>query len=258
MAYPSDPEICIEWRKAMQMSVALVPKVILNPSGPVFRNYWVRTYAQFNWKTKTQYHFARFTESISPFEPLRERCVYLFKAPFRWGRFTAFHPDPINLYTLFRDHPLRPDGTPDVLFSNTWGAWEFPPDPMFYTPDEWKIVTDWEKVVFHYNHVYKVCVAKYEFLGATVTHTVTGQVGVVVDIFPPKRETEVWHPGTPTAKGAVLQKQWMKMLPLIFKVRVETCVDHAKPELSRLLRETIATCAKCKYFEAPRKLITRF
>lgn len=258
MSYPSDPTICIEWRKAVQMAVSLVPKIILNPSGPVFRNYFVTPYAQFNWKLKTQYHFAEFKEFISPWDPPRLRCVYLFKSPFRWGKYSAFWPDPINLYTLFRDQPLLPDGTPDVLFSKSWWAWGFPPDPMFYTQEEWNIVTRWEKTVYHYNHKQRICVAMYEFEGERVTNTLTGQVGVVVGVAYPKREYETWHPGTPTAKGAVLQKLWMKMRPLIYKARVERCADCAKLESGVWPKRPRTDCLKCKYFEAPREVITRF
>lgn len=220
IAYPSDPDVCIEWRKAMQMTARLVSRIILNPSGSTYRNYWTKTYAQFNWKLRTQYHFAEYTELISPYEPPRVTCLYLFKSPFRWGKPSPYYPDPINLYTRFKPQPLLPDGTPDVLFRKTWWAWSFPPDPMFYTPEEWAIVTKWEASVFYYNHAYKICTAKYQFLGETVTNTITGQVGVVVDVLPPEREGELWFPGTPTAKTAVLQKQWMKMLPLRYKVQM--------------------------------------
>ena len=230
MAYPADPDICIEWRKAMQLSEQLVSRIILNPSGPVFRNYFIKTYAQFNWKTKTQYHFAEYKELISPWDPPRYRCVYLFKAPFRWGKYSAFWPDPINLYTRFRDVPLRPDGTPDVLFHKTWWAWEFPPDPMFYTKEEWEIVTDWEEKVFRYDHDYKICTAEYELLGEIVTVIGTGKIGVVKEILPPRRKWELWDPGTPTEKRAVLKKQWMKSLPLRYRVQLP---DNTYLEVTR-------------------------
>jgi len=220
MASPSDPEVCIEWRKAMQMAVGLVPKVILNPGGPVFRNYWIKVWAQFNWKTKTQYHFAEFKEAISPFEPMRIRCVYLFKAPFRWGKFTAFHPDPINTYTRFRGIPLLEDGTPDVTFSHNWWTWTFPPDPRFYTHEEWKIVMDWEEKVFYYNHAQRRCVAWYEWLGVTVAQIETKRPVIVKDVLLPKRRKEMWDKGTEAEKIGVQKKYWMKWMPLRYVIEL--------------------------------------
>jgi len=236
MSYPDNMEYCKDWREAVQLAKSLVPKIILNPSGPVFRNYFLTPYAQFNWKLRTQYHFCRYKEFLSPWDPPRFRCVYLGKVPFRWSKGGGDWPEPINVYPLFKGIKMLEDGTPDVLFKNSWWGWSFPPDPMFYTGDEWKTVTDWEKIVFVYNHRRAICIAKYDMEGKHVRHTITGQVGEVVDVLRGKRETELWNPGTPSERRAVLQKHWMKMRPLSYKVQM----------------------ADKEYFYAPRKLISMF
>jgi len=217
-AYPEDPAVCIQWRKAHKMTRDLVWKIVWQPVMGPFQNYHAYTYAQFNWKTRTQYHFAKFIWWEGPEQIRMERCVYLFKWPFIWGPYSAFYPDPINVYTKFRGIPLLPDGTPDVPFShNEWG-WKFPPNPQLYTWQEWQIITDWEKQVFYYNHAHKSCVARYEWGGDFVTETTTGRTGFVLDILMPRRDTEWWDPELKFTKMTVRKDQWMKYRPLIFRV----------------------------------------
>jgi len=222
---PPDDGTAVEWRKAMLMTQSLAERVVPHPGPWMKLHFETHTYATFNWKKRVQYHFARYRFWPDVFAPPEERCLFLFKAPFRWGKLTWWFPDPTNAYPLFRPLDLLNDMTPNVMFAHNWYGWTFPPATELYTDEEWKLVTEWERVVFHYNHEYKRCIARHDFLDRTVTIIGTDKVGVVKEILLPKREMELWNPGTPGEKWAVLKKQWMKSLPIRYRVQTPDKID---------------------------------
>ena len=214
------PDINIEWRKAMKLASALALKVVWGLKHYANTWYNMTVYAQFNWKRRTQYHYAKYVFMDTPITPNIERCLYLFKAPFRWGRYLGLAIDPITTYPLFRDMALLEDGTPDVPFFKNLSEWSEPPDPQLYSASEWHLVTDWEEVVFTYNHNYTRCISWANHKDKIVTETTTGRTGVIKDILNPQRQSEWWDSTRRWTKYTVKRSQWMKILPLEYLIEV--------------------------------------
>jgi len=220
ISYPDDLTLAVDWRTAVIQAKALADQVVPQPYDWTQIAYHIQVFAQFKWASRKQSHFAQYTYWPTPTGPPEKRCVHLFTNAFKWTAPSYYYPDPINEYPLFRAIYQREDGTPDVTFNLSEWHWSFPQEPMFYTEDEWKNITAWEQTMFHYNHQLKICTAKHDYLGQWVTETRTERQGRVIDILPPRRETEVWDPlMVPPPEGPV-RKHWMKYRPLIYVVRM--------------------------------------
>jgi len=182
--------------------------------------YLLTIYAQFKWKTRKQSHFAQYMYWPHPLGPPSYRCVHLFTSSFRWDKPQYAYPCPYQQFPKFMGMKLKEDGTPDVTFWLKEWHWKAPPDPRLYTPEEWKTIKLWESTRWYYDHQLKICTAKYDYLDQWVIETKTGKTGVVVDIRPPRRYSQVWE----TVDGVDImgpnKKQWMASRPLVFVVRM--------------------------------------
>lgn len=216
-----DPAVAVHWKKAHDLAYKLADRVVPHPTPeqPLF--YTINVYAQFKWKNRKQSHFAQYTYwPAPPPAPPETRCVHLFTSAFKWTKPTLTYPDPYNIYPRFQGLKLREDGTPDVTFWMLDYHWSFPPDPRLYTPEEWQTIKAWEGLVFYYDHQLKICTAKHDYLGVYVTETRTGRTGIVVDIRPPERVSQVWETVDGVDIMGINKKQWNKSLPLIYIVRM--------------------------------------
>ena len=220
ISHYAEPDINVEWRRHCHLATALANKVVWGLKH--YKNTWylLRNYMQFNWKRRVTYHYAHYTFMDTPFTPNIHRCLYLFRAPFRWLSSKYDSMDCENLYPLFRDLDLLEDGTPDVAFSHNLWDWSTPPDPQFYTVEEWHLITHWEEATFYYDHDYLACIARHNHLDLVVTETSTGRTGVVKDIVNPQRQTEWWEPSLNHTKYTVKRSQWRKILPLEYLIQV--------------------------------------
>lgn len=209
-----DPDVCIAWRKAMETAEAYKPKIIGKDIFGKVPFHYLRVYAAFNWKLRTQYHYAEYEYWPNMAKPPKFRCLYLFKAPFFWSEYIPMTPDPIRAFPLFQEVNLNRDGTPmaAIPMITTYG-WARP-DHWSFTDDELRNIGEWEKITSYYNYQQYICVGKYDYLNKFGTITKTGEKGKIVDVRPPDRDYELWDTTRPGGGLVATIKHWLKIRAL--------------------------------------------
>ena len=161
-AISSDTTINIEARKAYRLAESLLPKIVPKSPGGGLEWYLFRVSQSFNWKQKAQYNFAEYTFTKFPLYEVERTCVYLGRAPFVWSKYNDTAPEPVNVYSRFKDIPMNPDGSPALRIPSSAPTYE-PITPLWpYNDEELKLISNWQQAINYYDRELKACIAKYE------------------------------------------------------------------------------------------------